>query len=189
MSSASILPTRIFIGDWWWLIIKTETCCILNNKTLSEYSCDWCVFMVHSSILCFTTECLTQRFSTFCVWKMPISSSKIFFSVSHYKTSIVLHVFFYARGHFGVLYLPSWITTKLASKITVLCQFLHVALLSQPQTFSKLRYWRAHHQVFNFFKSAARGSTISIVGIVTSTIRGLIPGGGYIFMFSKRLWG
>jgi hypothetical protein len=77
-------------------------------------------------------------------------------------------------------------TTKPAYKITVLCEFLHVALLSQPQTFTKLRHWRARHQVFNFFKSAAaRGSKVSIVGIVTSTIRGLIPGGVYIFMFSN----
>jgi hypothetical protein len=113
---------------------------------------------------------------------MPISLYKIF-SVSHYKTSIVLHGFFYARGYFGVLYLPPWRTTKSAYKITVLCKFLHVELLSQPQT------WRAHHQVFNFLKSAARGSKVSTVGIVTSTIQGLIPGEVYIFMFSKRLWG
>jgi hypothetical protein len=80
-------------------------------------------------------------------------------------------------------------TTMSAYKITVLCEFLYVELLSQPKTFTKLRYWRAHRQVFNFFKSAARGSKVSIVGIVTSTIRGLIPGGVYIFIFSKRLWG
>ena len=189
MSSASVLPPHIFIGAWWWLIIKTETCCTLNTKTLSEYSCNWRVFIVQLSTLSFTTGCLTQRFSTICVWKMPISLYKNF-SVSHYKTSIVLHgFFFHARGYFGVLYLPSRRTKKSAYKTTVLCEFLHAELLSQPQTFTKLRYWWAHHQAFNFLKSAARGSKVSIVGIVPSTIRGLIPGGAYIFMFSKRLWG
>lgn len=121
--------------------------------------------------------------------KCPFHYIRIFQLAITKHPSFCTGFFFHARGYFGVLYLPSRRTKKSAYKTTVLCEFLHAELLSQPQTFTKLRYWWAHHQAFNFLKSAARGSKVSIVGIVPSTIRGLIPGGAYIFMFSKRLWG